>query len=233
MRRFLDQLKRVPRWGWWAGVGAIALESVFFSLGSALSRAIGTMDHAFVWKIDAIDDRFHVVPFFVAVYVFAYAFWFVAPVAASLTKRRNFVNYAVGLSLGFFIGFLFFAFMPTVMDRAAEGLMDIGERPGFLRALLRWLYSFDGGETAVNLFPSYHCLVSVYCYLAVRKQPEISKGFRAYSLVTALLICLSTLYTKQHYIPDVIGGVAIAVGCYALVEKLDPGKKWDKEDGTP
>ena len=49
---------------------------------------------------------------------------------------------------------------------------------------------------AFNLFPSYHCLISTYCYLGVRKQPEISRGFRIYSLVMAALIGLSTLLTK-------------------------------------
>ena len=90
---------------------------------------------------------------------------------------------------------------------------------------MNFLTPADGGEMAVNLFPSYHCLISVYCYLGVRKQPEISRGFKLYSLIMAILICASTQFTKQHYILDVVGGVGIAVVCYILMNKLDPGKK--------
>ena len=41
----------------------------------------------------------------------------------------------------------------------------------------------------------------------------------------AILICLSTLFTKQHYIIDVILGVSISIGCYILVNLIDSGRK--------
>jgi len=124
------------------------------------------------------------IPIFVLPYVYSYIFWIGGPIAVSLTKRRNFINY------------------------------------------LAAVYAADGWDMAFNLFPSYHCLISVYCYLGVRKQPEISKGFKMYSLIMAILICASTQFTKQHYIIDVVGGVGIAIFCYILMNKLDPGKKW-------
>ena len=107
--------------------------------------------------------------------------------------------------------------------------MSVGEKPGFFNALLAWVYSSDGSERAFNLFPSFHCLTSAYCYLGVRRQPEISRGYRVFAFLMAILIFLSTLYTKQHYIVDVFGGVGIAVACYALVEKMDPGRRWARE----
>ncbi|MBQ1521435.1 MAG: phosphatase PAP2 family protein, partial [Erysipelotrichaceae bacterium] len=78
----------------------------------------------------------------------------------------------------------------------------------------------DGSEMAYNLVPSYHCLISAYCYLGVRKQPEISKGFRVYSLIMAILISISTVCTKQHYIIDVVTGVGISIGCYLLMNRV-------------
>ena len=92
------------------------------------------------------------------------------------------------------------------------------------------IYSADGGTIAYNLFPSYHCLISAYCYLGVRKQRGISKGFKIYSLVMAILISFSTVLTKQHYIVDVFGGILIAVLCYILMEKLDPGARYKDSD---
>ena len=83
----------------------------------------------------------------------------------------------------------------------------------------------DGGDLAFNLFPSYHCLISLYCYLGIRRRNEVSKGIRVYSLIMTLLICMSTVLTKQHYFIDIVGGLGIALVCYFIVEKLDPGAK--------
>ena len=225
MKRFLDKIKSIPWWGWVTGIFYFALQYGLYRLGAWLSRVLGTISYAFEWKIDAVDDLFPVVPVFAVIYLFSYVFWICAPVAVSLTKKRNFINYIVGLSLAYLLGFLFFIFLPTYMDRGKENLMAIAAAPGFFHQLLGTIYEADGSAMAFNLFPSYHCLISAYCYLGVRKQPEISRGFRIYSLVMAALICLSTVLTKQHYIVDCFGGVAISLLCYWLVNKLDPGAK--------
>ena len=227
MRNLMNKIKAVPWWGWAAGIGFFILQYALYRLGAYLSQVTGTISYAFEWKIPGMDDLFPVVPVFVIIYFYSYIFWICAPIAVSLTSRRNFVNYIVGLLLAYLVGFVFFIFVPTYMDRVKEGLMAIGDRPGFLNQFLAGIYAADGGEMAYNLFPSYHCLISVYSYLGVRRQPEISRGFRIYSLVMAVLICMSTLFTKQHYIVDMIGGTAISILCYALMNKLDPGKRWE------
>ena len=105
--------------------------------------------------------------------------------------------------------------------------MEVAARPGLFNGMLKTIYAADGSDLAFNLFPSYHCLISAYCWLGVRNRPEISKGFRVYSLVMVILICMSTVFTKQHYIIDTVGGLGISLGCYLLMRKLDPGKKYE------
>ena len=226
MKKLIETVKKIPWWGWVLGLVYFALQYGMYRLGNYLSRVIGTIDRAWECKLPFIDDLIPLVPVFVVIYVFSYIFWIFGPVAVSLTKKEHFKNYIIGLSLAYFIGFLFFVFLPTYMDRVKEGLMDLSERPGIFNQLLATVYSADGSNLAFNLFPSYHCLISFYCYLGVRKQPEISKGFRIYSLVMAILISCSTVLTKQHYILDVAGGIAIAVICYLVVNKWDPGKEF-------
>ena len=225
MKKLIEKIRTIPKWAWIVGIVYFGLQYGIYRLGAWLSNVLGTVSYAIDCKIPPIDDLFPVIPVFALIYVYSYIFWICGPVAVSLTKKRNFVNYIYGLTLGYIIGFLFFTFVPTYMDRVAEGLMS-RTGTGFCEDLLRWIYSADGSDMAFNLFPSYHCLISTYCYLGVRKQPEISKGFKIYSLVMAILIVLSTLFTKQHYIVDVVGGVGIAIGCYALMNRLDPGKKY-------
>lgn len=226
MKQFWEKVKAIPRWGWFFGFLYFGLQYGMYRLAEWISRLIGTVSYSFAPKIPAIDDAIPVIPVFAVIYLFSYVFWICGPVAVSLTKKRNFINYIVGLSLAYIIGFLIFIFMPTYMDRAAEGIMDIAKQPGLFNRMLGVIYGADGSNLAFNLFPSYHCLISLYCYLGVRKQPEISKGFRAYSLIMTLLICLSTVFTKQHYFIDIIGGLSISILCYILVGRLDPGKKY-------
>lgn len=225
MKQFLEKIRRIPRWGYVFGIVYFALQYGMYRLGDLLSRVLGTISYAFPCKIPFLDDRIPIVPVFAVIYLFSYVFWICGPIAVSLTGKKHFKNYILGLSLAYVIGFLFFVFLPTYMDREAEHLMEAASQPGVFPALLRVIYGADGGRYAFNLFPSYHCLISAYCYLGVRGREEISKGFRAYSLIMTVLICLSTVFTKQHYVVDIPGGIGIAVGCYLLMKKLDPGKE--------
>lgn len=225
MKKFIEKVKSIPKWGWCFGFFYFGLQYGMYRLGDLLSRVLGTIDSAFAPKISAIDDRIPLIAAFSVIYLFSYIFWICGPIAVSLTRRKNFINYIIGLSAAYIIGFLFFVFMPTYMDRVAEGLMDVSERGGIFNWFLKVIYGADGSEKAFNLFPSYHCLISLYCYLGVRKQPEISKGFRAYSLIMTILICMSTVFTKQHYFIDIPGGLLISILCYMVVNRLDPGEK--------
>lgn len=225
MSKLIDRIKEIPWYGWVLGIVYFALQYGMYRLANALSIVTGTIDHAFIPKIPAIDDRIPIVPVFIIIYIFSYVFWIFGPIIASLTEKRNFINYMIGLSAAYIAGFLIFLFAPTYMDRAAEGLMVYADRPGLFNRLLAMVYGADGGDLAFNLFPSYHCLISLYCYLGIRRRNEVSKGIRVYSLIMTLLICMSTVLTKQHYFIDIVGGLGIALVCYFIVEKLDPGAK--------
>ena len=74
-------------------------------------------------------------------------------------------------------------------------------------------------DAADNLFPSIHCLVSWFCYIGIRGRKEIPMWYRGASCVMAVLVCVSTLTTKQHVIIDVAGGVLLAEACYWIAKK--------------
>ena len=225
MKKLRSLLRAIPKWGWLLGLFYFGLQYGMYRLADWLTRITGTIAWAYVPKIPFIDDRIPVISVFVVFYLFSYVFWICGPIAVSLTKRENVINYVIGLSAAYLIGFLIFFFSPTYMDRVAEGLMDLADRPGLFNQLLGVVYRSDGSDYGFNLFPSYHCLISSYCYLGVRKQPEISKGFRVYSLVMTVLICLSTVFTKQHYFIDIIGGLTISILCYIIVKKRNPAAR--------
>lgn len=84
---------------------------------------------------------------------------------------------------------------------------------GFWNQIMIFLYNTDAAD---NLFPSIHCLVSWFCYIGLRGRKNIPLWYRAGSCAMAVLVCISTLTTKQHVIIDVIGGVALAEICFYI-----------------
>lgn len=81
----------------------------------------------------------------------------------------------------------------------------------FWNQVMTLVYSIDAAD---NLFPSIHCLVSWFCYIGIRGKKEFPAWYRGCSLVMAVLICLSTVLTKQHVLVDVAGGVLLAELCF-------------------
>ena len=227
MKKIIATLKKVKKSGWIMGIFLLVIEYVFYLLGNTLSNLFNIAPIS--PKIDIIDNNIKMVKIFIIPYIYSYAFWLFAPIVVSLTSKKNFYNYAIGLLLAYFVGFLFFTFMPTYINRVDEGVYDaLGN--DILSKLIRLIYNNDGKEYGYNLFPSYHCLISTYCYLGIRKQKEISTGFKAYTLIMAILICMSTVFIKQHYFLDIIGGVLIAIICYILTNIINPAKYLIKEN---
>ena len=76
-------------------------------------------------------------------------------------------------------------------------------------------------DQSANLFPSIHCLVSWFCYIGIRHQKKIPVWYQRFSLVFAILVCISTQVTKQHYIIDVFGGIILSEVCYLIGRKTN------------
>lgn len=75
---------------------------------------------------------------------------------------------------------------------------------------LQMIYSAD---VPANCFPSLHVAQSVLsAFICFRIHRRV--GIAA--LLWASLIALSTLFTKQHYVADVIAGIAMACVAYAV-----------------
>lgn len=70
------------------------------------------------------------------------------------------------------------------------------------------LTSLRGSDPAVNLLPSTHCSMAVFAALALR---TVDRRLGAWAQITAVGIALATLLTRQHYLLDVVTGVALGL----------------------
>lgn len=143
-------------------------------------------------------------------FILPYCLWypFLAAVGIALLVRDHpgFRRYMACLALTFFLSGLLWLLLPSGQDLRPA----VMPRDNFLTRWAAALYAID---TNTNVFPSVHVAGSLGAALAVWKSPPLHK-FRAPVVVLAALICLSTLFTKQHAVLDAVGGMlmALAVG---------------------
>lgn len=162
-----------------------------------------------------LDDAIPFLPVFVIPYILWYPYVPVPMVYSFFKDQRLMRRQALALFPGMAASILFFLIYPTRIDfrPAAQGA-------GVFRALCRLIYRLD---RPVNVLPSLHCYEALSIHLSTfrsrfgRKHPAL----RAASAVLALLICLSTVFIKQHSVLDLIAGCALAIASYALMEILE------------
>jgi membrane-associated phospholipid phosphatase len=80
--------------------------------------------------------------------------------------------------------------------------------------LTYWTHKIDG---ASNTFPSGHVGFSWLLYLSIAHSVE-NRKYKRYYLVWAMLIAVSTLVLKQHYIVDIFAGWLLAMACFYSVK---------------
>jgi membrane-associated phospholipid phosphatase len=115
--------------------------------------------------------------------------------------RRAMKAYLVVL-IGAYVGFVAY---PTVAPRPAGVL---GE--GFSAWCLRLQYSMD---QEFNCFPSLHV---AHSFVSALTSYRVNRGVGVAAVLWAALIGVSTLFTKQHYVVDVIAGTLMAFAAYVL-----------------
>jgi membrane-associated phospholipid phosphatase len=154
----------------------------------------------------ALDQLIPLQPVWSLIYGALYLFLIVLPVLVithdELIRRTVRAYLMIWLT-----AYAFFLLYPTVAPRP-DG--DIVPGSGFGAWGLRILYDSD---PPLNCFPSLHVAHSFVGAFAVwRWHRELG----AVALACAAVVGLSTLFTKQHYVVDVVAGFALGAFAYAL-----------------
>jgi len=148
-------------------------------------------------------DIFPIWPIWVLPYVLCYVLWLVGAVWIVLKMEdRLFRSFIAACILTFTIGSTTFIFFPTYVRPAVLHGNDI------FTALLHLIHHNWGRYDA---FPSGHVYITTLLVLF------FSRWYPRYKYVwisILVIISLSTLFTGQHYILDVVGGYSIALLSY-------------------
>jgi membrane-associated phospholipid phosphatase len=148
----------------------------------------------------------NLIPFFppaITIYLFADIIFVLFPVLAAIkVKRGEFEAYAVSILFASLISYIIYVIAPTFITRPEITGNDI-----FSKAVAI-LYSADRSNNAA---PSGHTYQSFICAIYLWRW---SPGLRWLWITVTILILASTLFTKQHYILDLVAGLAIGVLAY-------------------
>lgn len=159
------------------------------------------------WSHTSLDA---LIPF-CEVFVIPYALWYPLLIAVGVYLLRRDVpayrRYMAFLAATFFLSTLIWFLYPN-----GQALRPaVMPRDNLLTALVSLIYSVD---TCTNVFPSVHVVGSMGALFAVWDCPRlrVRHGNICWGVtVLAVLICLSTVFIKQHAVLDVVSGLALSL----------------------
>ena len=159
-------------------------------------------------------DNFPTRPVWVLPYVLCYPLWLTGAVWAIFKMPdRLFRSMVSAFLLTCTISVSIYILFPTYVKTASLKATD------FFSSLLRSIYKNDG---RYNAFPSGHVYITTLLALFYNRwYPR----YKAWWISIPVIISLSTLYTHQHFIVDILGGVVVAlIGYYfgLFLEGFDP-----------
>ena len=164
----------------------------------------------------ALDDR---IPN-MAVFIYPYVSWFpyivvCAALAIKNLDDRQFKKAVLVLTTGMNI-FLFISYVwPTGLDFRESIVYDLHTLSG---NLLKFVQTVD---TPKSVFPSMHVYVTLVLQYTLEMQKKLVPAWEIWvGRVLALLIVLSTMFTKQHSAVDVTAAIVMFAVLAIVTEKI-------------
>ena len=171
----------------------------------ALYFPVNRLAHGGVQLSLPVDKLIPLYPPAVVPYLLADILFIGFPIWAALrVKPGEFEAYAVSILFATLVSYFSYLIFPTFVVRPEIGSTDVFSK------VLVILYQTD---RAYNAAPSGHTFYSVLSFLYLcRWKPN----YRPIWIVATLLILASALLTKQHYVLDIVSGLALAILAYAV-----------------
>jgi membrane-associated phospholipid phosphatase len=152
--------------------------------------------------------------YFIIPYLLWFFYIFITVAYLLLTSKHDFYKCCAYLFTGMTICLLIY----TVFPNGHYLRVDVNSlgRSNIFTDIIAKLYSVD---TATNVFPSIHVFNSVGAMIAIHKNERLFpiKWLQQTAFVLTVLICMSTVFLKQHSIMDVFGALILNIIMYVIV----------------
>ncbi len=154
----------------------------------------------------------HDIPFIPA-FILGYACVYggMAVACAIIDNVRDWQRAIVGFFILTTVCFIFFLILPVKMTMRP----DLSNMTGFYASLTKFIFHID---LPYNCFPSLHVTFPTFATLIVWKNHKIARWA---VLSMALIVAISVILVKQHYLADVIAGLCVAFGSFWIAAKTE------------
>ena len=183
-----------------------------------------TLDYTFVHC--AMDD---VIPF-IEYFIVPYLFWFVYLVGmilyTLLFDTKSFVYLMRLIIITCSAACIAYVVFPTAQNLRPA----MFARDNVFTDIVKAFYAFD---TNTNVCPSVHVSASVVVMMASWNSKHFSKrAYRIAFLTATTLICLSTVFIKQHSVIDVVCGIIVCLAAEIIIRAVDgyKARKYNREN---
>lgn len=194
----------------------LPLEAMYF-----ISQRL-PLDHT---VIDLAFDRD--IPF-IAAFIIPYVIWYLyvpgLMVYMYFKERPAYVKQCIALFFGMAVCVVSFVVFPTALP-ADFRPQNLGG--GVFDFICKIIYAND---MPYNVCPSLHCYEAVCIHIMTFYGTHLKKRYvsRIVSAVLVVLVCLSTVYTKQHSVVDAVVGILLAAAVCAVVLIKGRGKQTEE-----
>ena len=172
-----------------------------------------------------LDDKIPFVEGFIVPYLLWFPFMALGIVYVFFMDKKEFLpmawNLVIGMSLFLVVSFVF----PNGLELRPE----VFPRDNICTDLVKHLYSID---TSTNVIPSIHVFNSLVCGISFGRVLA-GRGHKIAAIASyamAALICISTMFVKQHSILDVASGLILSGLCFFLLRGLYKHEADDKSN---
>jgi len=154
----------------------------------------------YYFEFPPIDTKIPLIPIWIVPYYLYFSYLLAGGIFIWQTSFRH--EYLIAYTLATFSASLFWYFIPNGVKRPDASHL----KPSWPAKAIQQLYRHDKDG---NGFPSAHVYASlITSWYLIQAFPQY--WYLWFGIGTA--IALSTIFTKQHYIVDLVGGIAWTIG---------------------
>lgn len=199
---------------WWHALLAL-YALIYMPCFTYLERTIDA-DYPYHLIHCSLDDKIPFIEYFIIPYYIWFIFIAVACIYFFFKSQGELVRMGLFLIVGMSLALTIYYVYPN-------GLGDIRPttfpRENFCTDMVRFIYKAD---TSTNVLPSLHVFNTLAVLCAVYESKTFGKYHTTVKVVTSIigvLICMSTVFLKQHSVLDVIAALVMAALLYPLFYK--------------
>lgn len=158
-----------------------------------------------------IDDY---IPF-LKIFIIPYLFWFfyigMGLLYFGLKSKKDYFYLLKLIYISMTVCYIIYCILPS-----GQELRPIIKDTDILSKLINLIYSID---PPTNVCPSLHVIDAISVNIVVWNSELFTdnKKIKILSLICMILICLSTMFIKQHSVIDVFTGIAFSIVLYLSV----------------